>query len=229
MKNLSCPILPCLTGALAIAAVTATTLAVGSAMAGSATLNMVLVLDGLRPDSITPEETPNLWRLRQEGVNFIDGHSVFPTVTRANATAMGTGTYPDRNGMFGNQIYVRAVNPNRSFGNDEHENLLRLDTATNGGMVLAKSLGEFLAERGKTLAVVSSGSTGSALLANPRAPKGVGILVNGYWEPGKRLAFPDAVNDAVLRRFPPAPRRGGARDSFVEPINWTQQVLRDYV
>src|SRR6267154_1737154 len=107
------------------------------AAAGQATLNIVLVLDGLRPDAITPEETPNLWRLRQEGVNFINGHSVFPTVTRANATAIGTGTYPDRNGMFGNQIYVRAVDPNRSFGNDEHENLLRLDAATGGGMVLA--------------------------------------------------------------------------------------------
>jgi arylsulfatase A-like enzyme len=218
-----------LTGALAIASVTATTLAVGSAMAGSATLNMVLVLDGLRPDSITPEETPNLWRLRQEGVNFINGHSVFPTVTRANATAIGTGTYPDRNGMFGNQIYVRAVDPNRSFGNDEHENLLRLDAATGGGMVLAKSLGEFLAERGKTLAVVSSGSTGSALLANPRAPKGVGILVNGYWEPGKRLAFPDAVNDAILRRFPVPPPKGGAIDHYIESVTWTQRLLRDYV
>src|SRR5258708_37027315 len=205
MKNLSCPILPCLTGALAIASVTATTLAVGSAMAGSATLNMVLVLDGLRPDSITPEETPNLWRLRQEGVNFINGHAVFPTVTRANATAIGTGTYPDRNGMLGNQIYVRAVDPNRSFGNDEHENLLRLDAATGGGMVLAKSLGEFLAERGKTLAVFSSGSTVSALLANPRSPKAVGILVNGYWEPGKRLAFPDAVNNPLLHPFPVPP------------------------
>src|SRR5258707_14394136 len=99
------------------------------AIGGSATLNMVLVLDGLRPDSITPEETPNLWRLRQEGVNFINGHSVFPTVTRANATAIGTGTYPDRNGMFGNQIYVRAVDPHRSVRNDEHENLLRTGPA----------------------------------------------------------------------------------------------------
>src|SRR5258705_13017250 len=146
-------------------------LSLAPAIAGNATLNMVLVLDGLRPDSITAEETPNLWRLRQEGVNFINGHAVFPTVTRANATAIGTGTYPDRNGMFGNQIYVRAVDPNRSFGNDEHENLLRLDEVTGGGMVLTRSLGEFLAERGRTLAVVSSGSTGSALLANPRAPE----------------------------------------------------------
>ena len=123
------------------AAIIATMFVVGSALAGSATLNMVLVIDGLRPDSITPEETPNLWRLRQEGVNFVNGHSVFPTVTRANATAIATGTYPGRNGMFGNQIYVRAVNPNRSFGNDDHGNLLRLDEVTGGGMVLSRTCG----------------------------------------------------------------------------------------
>ena len=37
---------------------------------------------------------------------------------------------------------------------------------------------------------MSSGSTGQVLLLNPRAPKGVGVLVNGYWEPGMRVAFP---------------------------------------
>ena len=158
------------------------------AWAGKATLNVVMVLDGLRPDSIAADETPNLWRLRQEGVNFLNSHSVFPTVTRTNAAAITTGTYPDRNGMFGNRLYVREVDPNHSFGNDDHKNLLRLDEVTGGGMVLAPSLAEILAERGKTLAVVSSGTTGSALLVNPRAPKGIGILVNAFWEPGKRVA-----------------------------------------
>ena len=152
-----------LVGAVSIATV---------ASAGNATLNVVMVLDGLRPDSITADETPNLWRLRQEGVNFANGHAVFPTVTRTNATAIATGTYPDRNGIFGNQLYVREVDPNHAFGNDDHKNLLRLDEATGGRMVLAPSLAEILAQRGKTLAVVSSGTTGSALLVNPRAPKG---------------------------------------------------------
>src|SRR5262245_16013814 len=152
--------------------------------AGRATLNLVLVLDGLRPDAITPEETPNLWRLRQEGVNFLNGHAVFPTVTRVNAAAIATGTYPARNGIFGNRIYVRAVDPNSAFNNDKHRNLLRIDEVTGGWMVPVKSLGEILAERGKRLAAVSSGSTGQVLLLNPRAPKGVGVLVNGYWEPG---------------------------------------------
>src|SRR5258707_15228076 len=83
-----------------------------SASAGRATLNLVLVLDGLRPDAITPEETPNLWRLRREGVNFPNSHAVFPTVTRVNATAGSTGTYPDRNGILRNPIYARPGDPN---------------------------------------------------------------------------------------------------------------------
>src|SRR5713226_7136244 len=113
-----------------VVAITATQFAAGPAAAGNATLNLVLVLDGLRPDAITAEETPHLWRLRQEGVNFTNGHAVFPTVTRANATAIATGTYPDRNGIFGNSLYVRQVDPNRAFSNDDHQNLLRLDAAT---------------------------------------------------------------------------------------------------
>jgi predicted AlkP superfamily pyrophosphatase or phosphodiesterase len=158
-----------------------------------------------------------------------NSHAVFPTVTRVNATAISTGTYPDRNGILGNRIYVRAIDPNFAFNNDDHRNLLRLDEATGGGMVLAKSLGEILAERGKRLAAVSSGSTGQALLLNPRAPKGVGVLVNGYWELGVRVAFPPAVNDAVLARFGPAPARGGASASDDAAVAWTQGVLRDYV
>ncbi len=199
------------------------------AAAGRAKLNIVIVLDGLRPDAITAQATPNLWRLRTEGVDFQNSHSVFPTVTRVNATAIATGTHPGHNGIVGNTLYVRAVDPNHAFGNDNHENLLRLDAVTGGGMVLAKSLGEILQERGKLVAAVSSGSSGSALLTNPRAPQGVGVLVNGYWEPGVRVAFPPVVNENVLRRFSAAPMKGGADQSHDDAVRWTQRVLRDYV
>jgi arylsulfatase A-like enzyme len=198
------------------------------ATAGQAKLNLVLVLDGLRPDSITPDDTPNLWRLRQEGVNYSNSHSVFPTVTRVNATAIATGVYPARNGIVGNSFYDRAVDPRRSFSNDDHRNLQRLEEAT-GGMVLSKSLGELLAERGRRLAAVSAGSSGSALLTNHRAPQGVGVLVAGYWEPGVLVAFPADVNEAVLQRFGPAPVKGGEVESQDVAVAWTQRVLRDYV
>src|SRR5713226_7895393 len=215
-----------------IAGLAAAATVVGASLpagAGRATLNIVLVLDGLRPDAITPAETPNLWRLRQEGVNFTNSHSVFPTVTRVNATAIGTGTLPGRNGVVGNSQYVRAVDPNHAFVNDDHKKLLRLDEVTGGGMVLVKTLGEILQERGKRLAAVSSGSTGSALLTNARAPQGAGVLINGYWEPGVRVAFPDAVNDAVRQRFGAAPAKPEAAESQDAAVTWTQTVLRDYV
>jgi hypothetical protein len=208
-----------LASALAVAAVPAD--------AGRATLDIVLVLDGLRPDAITAQETPNLWRLRREGVDFINSHSVFPTVTRVNATAIATGTWPGHSGMVGNTIYVRAVDPRHAFSNDDHKMLLRLDQVTGGGMVLTKSLGEILGEHGKRLATVSSGSTGAALLTNPRAPRGIGVLIDGYWEPG--VALPQAVSDEVLQRFGPPPVRGGAADPQDSSVAWTQRVLRDYV
>ena len=52
-----------------------------------ATLQMLFVIDGLRPDSITAGQTPNLHRLRTEGVTFDNSHSVFPTVTRVNSAS----------------------------------------------------------------------------------------------------------------------------------------------
>ena len=108
---------------------------------GKARLNLVFILDGLRPDSINPDDTPNLYKLRLEGVNFLNGHSVFPTVTRVNSTAIATGTYPGTNGIVGNTMYVPKVNPNRAFNNDDYKILLKLDEVTGGNMVLAKSLG----------------------------------------------------------------------------------------
>jgi predicted AlkP superfamily pyrophosphatase or phosphodiesterase len=207
---------------------------------GKASLNLVFVLDGLRPDSINPEDTPSLFKLRQEGVNYLSGHSVFPTVTRVNAAAMATGTYPGKNGIVGNTLYVPKVNPTRAFNNGDYKNLLRLDEVTEGNMVLVKSLGELLHTRGLKLAAVSSGSSGQALLLNPRAPKGVGIVVNGDLslgavqeapavEPGALVAYPPNVNTEVLSRFGLAPRKGGPKDSYDTSVNWTQEVLREYV
>ena len=52
---------------------------------------IVFVVDGLRPDAITADHTPTLWRLRREGVDFANSHAVFPTVTRVNAATLATG------------------------------------------------------------------------------------------------------------------------------------------
>ena len=192
-------------------------------------LVLVLVVDGLRPDSITAEDTPTLFRLRAEGVDLVNSHAVFPTVTRVNAAAIATGTQPGTNGLVGNQMFVPAVDDRRAFDTGDHRNFLALDRATGGRVLQAPTLAERLHARGLRLAGVSSGSTGSAFLLNPRSVAGVGALVNGYLEPGRTVAYPAPVSEALLARFGPAPAKapGGAR--FDASVNWTQRVLREYV
>ena len=198
-------------------------------MAGGSRFVIVFVVDGLRPDAITAANTPTLFRLRSEGVDFTNGHAVFPTVTRVNAAALSTGTQPGTNGIVGNQMYIPAVDPRRAFDTGDYRNLLRLDEATGGRLVLAPTLAERLHARGLRLAGVSSGSTGSAFLLNPRAPARVGVLVNGHLAPGKVVAYPADISQAVLAKFGPAPAKRGGADRYDAAVAWTQEVLREYV
>jgi arylsulfatase A-like enzyme len=191
-------------------------------------LVIVFVVDGLRPEAITAEDTPTLFRLRSEGVEFTDGHAVVPTVTRVNAATLATGAQPGTHGIVGNQLHAPAVDPGRALDTGSFRHLQRLDAATGGRLLLVPTLAERLHEQGLGLAAVSSGSTGSAFLLNPRAAAGVGVLVNGDFEPGATVAYPAAVNARILARLGPAPPKKGA-DRYDAVVTWTQRALRECV
>ena len=198
-------------------------------MPGGKRFVIVFVVDGLRPEAITAEDTPTLFRLRAEGVEFTQSHAVFPTVTRVNSAAISTGAQPGTNGILGNQMYVPAVDQQRAFDLGNYRNLLRLDEVTGGRLVLSRTLAERLHDHGLRLAAVSSGSTGSSFLLNPRAPSGIGVLVNGYLDPGTTVAFPADASASILAKFGPAPPKGGATDRHDAAVAWAEAVLREYV
>src|ERR1700692_1645984 len=83
-------------------------LSTGMASAQSRTPhNLILfVPDGLRGRIVTPEIAPAMADLRDKGVNFRNAHSLFPTFTTANASAMATGHYLGDTGDFSNTIYT---------------------------------------------------------------------------------------------------------------------------
>src|SRR5450756_2706271 len=69
--------------------------------------NLILfVPDGLRALKVTPETAPAMAEIRDKGVNFKNPHSMFPTFTTANASAMATGHYLGDTGDFSNTIYT---------------------------------------------------------------------------------------------------------------------------
>ena len=191
-------------------------------------LTMVFILDGLRPDSISPALTPNLYRLREQGTDYVRSHAIVPTVTRVNSAALGSGMQPGSNGIVGNAMYVPEVNPTTAFDAGDAANLYRLDEVTGGRMLLTETLGERLAAGGKKLVAIGSGSSGATLLLNPRAPRGTGVMINsGAATATAPFAFPMSVADEILQRFEaPRPPRAGDANSKVD---YAERVLRDYV
>ncbi len=84
------------------------TLSAGTALAQKSTpRNLILfVPDGLRGRIVTPQTAPAMAEVRDKGVNFKNSHSLFPTFTTANASAMATGHYLGDTGDFSNTIYT---------------------------------------------------------------------------------------------------------------------------
>ena len=80
----------------------------GAALAQTNTpRNLILfVPDGLRGRIVTPQTAPTMADVRDKGVNFKNSHSLFPTFTTANASAMATGHYLGDTGDFSNTIYT---------------------------------------------------------------------------------------------------------------------------
>ncbi|SEG62641.1 Type I phosphodiesterase / nucleotide pyrophosphatase [Bryocella elongata] len=66
---------------------------------------IIFVADGLRRNSVTPETMPAFYKLRSEGVDFQNSHSVFPTFTTANASAIATGHGLGDTGDYSNVIW----------------------------------------------------------------------------------------------------------------------------
>src|ERR1039457_835242 len=81
-----------------------------STLGSSSTLNptrtIIMVWDGLRPDSVNSADTPNLYALQKTGVNFSDNHSTYPTFTMMNGSAFATGSFPKTSGFYGNTFWT---------------------------------------------------------------------------------------------------------------------------
>lgn len=65
---------------------------------------LLLSIDGLRADKITPENSPNLARLAREGVRAAGMRPSYPSLTFPNHYTLVTGLRPDRHGLIHNAM-----------------------------------------------------------------------------------------------------------------------------
>lgn len=77
--------------------------------------NVVLfVADGLGAAKIRQDIAPTIMSLAKSGVWFKNSHSLYPTITMPNGSALATGHYLGDTGVFGNSIYVEFPVPGAS-------------------------------------------------------------------------------------------------------------------
>ena len=159
--------------------------------------SLLIVLDGLRPDYVTPDLMPNLCALGARGVVCEAHHSVFPTVTRVNSASIATGSYPATHGLMGNSVFFPEISATKGLSTGDATNLIKIEEATGGSLLTTPSLGEVLERAGKKLLATSSGSTGSAFLLNHKVA-GCGIV-------NTEFVRPEPVEAQVIKVLGPIP------------------------
>jgi hypothetical protein len=144
-------ILLLLIAAVAVWPASSTFFAKQGAPSGGGTRNIVIVVfDGLRAGSVNATEAPTMDWIRTHGVSFANSHSLFPTFTTANASAIATGHYLGDTGDFSNTFYIgQPIFLSSNFGRPpgtyspyiENDSVLGdLDTIFNGNYLGEETL-----------------------------------------------------------------------------------------
>ena len=125
---------------------------------------IIFVADGLRYGSVNSTDSPTMLGLREAGVDFRNSHSLFPTFTTPNASAIATGHYLGDTGDFSNTIFSGfPVFDSGNFGNlpgtvtpfvENNQILADLDTHFGGNYLNEETLLELARLNGYNTASV---------------------------------------------------------------------------
>ena len=181
-------------------------LALGACQRPAERHNVILfVADGLRSQIVSPQTAPALAEVRDQGVDFADSHSVYPTVTTVNASALATGHLPGDTGDFGNVLYVGApfgVPVNSPVAPVEDDDVLGLLNQRFGGDYLGET-SLLQAARAQGYSTAAIGKLGPTAVQDVTDRKGESIVVDdatGFRQtPGGGLPLPADLSAAMSK------------------------------
>src|SRR5436190_4619600 len=177
---------------------------------------VVVVWDGMRPDFVSEQNTPTLWKLAHEGVTFRNHHAVYPSATMVNGTATVTGVYPWNSGIIANHVYRPDINSRRALDVELPSLVEKGDGLSRGKYIEVPTIAE-LVQRGGARSVAAAAKTVGLLL--DRHPNDVGADNSATLFAGKTL--PGAALAAITKRLDPFPSAHLRQDS------WTTKALVD--
>src|SRR6266550_5983153 len=177
---------------------------------------VVVVWDGMRPDFVTEQNTPTLWKLSREGVTFRNQHSVYPSATMVNGTALVTGIYPGKNGIIANHAYRPAIDPRHAVDVELPPVVKKGDEVSEGKYISVPTIAELVQRAGGRSVIATAKTVG--LLLDRQA--GVG--------PGKDCVTLFADNSLPARIVGLISEKNGAFPSaHLQRDSWTTKALTE--
>ena len=128
---------------------------------------VIVVWDGMRPDFVSEQNTPALWKLAREGVTFRNHHAVYPSATMVNGTAMVTGVYPGRNGIIANHVYRPDIDPHHAVDVETPTAVSKGDEISGGKYVSVPTITEVVQRAGGRTVVATAKTVGLLLDRHP--------------------------------------------------------------
>ncbi|MFG1397451.1 alkaline phosphatase family protein [Roseixanthobacter pseudopolyaromaticivorans] len=126
---------------------------------------ILVILDGLRRDLISPETTPNLAAFAAGAEGFCDYRTVFPSCTRVVSSSLATGCYPARHGLQGNTMAL--VEDGRLVRHDAgRPDFLQHKRTVTGRSLAVPTLAERLRDAGGVV-IFNNVSPGAAYAHDP--------------------------------------------------------------
>jgi predicted AlkP superfamily pyrophosphatase or phosphodiesterase len=179
---------------------------------------VIVVWDGMRPDFVSEQNTPSLWKLAREGVTFRNHHAVYPPATMVNGTALLTGVYPGKNGIIANHVYRPDLDPKHAIDVETPAAVKKGDELSGGKYISVPTIAELVQRAGGRTAIAAAKSVGLLLDRHPdhgRTTNNV-TLFAGKSLPAEILA---SINE-MLGPFPSA---------HLQQDPWTTKALIDFL
>lgn len=183
-------------------------------------MSLICVFDGLRPDMVRPDWTPNLWSIRQRGVWCRRSHCVFPSVTRVNSAALTSGSFPGTHGLEGNSVWRPSIEPSRRLNTGEVEDLRRI-REHHGRMLRVPTLPEVLGAAGHRTVSIGTGSSGGTFLMQPEPGAGGGITYH------HSFCDPPETSEKVAAMLDAAPASGDYTTLAMARVEYAARALAD--
>src|SRR4029434_4342676 len=124
---------------------------------------VVVVWDGMRPDFVTEQNTPTLWKLAREGITFRNHHAVCPSATMVNGTAMVTGVYPGKSGIIANHVYRPDIDPRYAVDVELLPTVKSGDELSGGKYIAVPTIADFVEGAGARSIITAAKTVGLLL------------------------------------------------------------------